>query len=282
MPEDWSQEEVEATVADYFAMFQSELRGEQYNKTQHRRQLSALLNQRSDGAIERKHQNISAILIELGFPYIAGYKPLFNYQSLLHEIVAARLESSNELSALVRAQTLEEATTPTADDILSRLVVAPPDPMNLEAYATSRPQRRMPAGRTDYLELESRNRSLGAEGEEFVLKYEFARLTAASKGGLAQRIEHVSKTRGDGAGFDILSFEESGRERLIEVKTTRYGKETPFYVTRNELNASRDEAQRYFLYRVFEFRDDPRLFLKQGHLDQTFTLAATLYRATTG
>ncbi len=50
----------------------------------------------------------------------------------------------------------------------------------------------------------------------------------------ADRIEHTSRTRGDHAGYDILSFEASGQERLIEVKTTKYGASTPFFVSRNE------------------------------------------------
>ena len=49
----WSREEVEATVADYFAMLDKELRGADYNKTTHRRALSQLLQGGWDGAIER-------------------------------------------------------------------------------------------------------------------------------------------------------------------------------------------------------------------------------------
>ncbi len=74
MPRDWSEFEVEAVVADYFAMLLKELRGEQYSKTQHSRALMKLLDGRSDGSVEFKHQNISAILIELGYPYIEGYR----------------------------------------------------------------------------------------------------------------------------------------------------------------------------------------------------------------
>ena len=40
----WSHEEVEAIVADYFKMLDNELRGIHYNKTEHRRALSILLN----------------------------------------------------------------------------------------------------------------------------------------------------------------------------------------------------------------------------------------------
>ena len=76
MPDDWSPHEVEAAVADYFDMLAKELRSEPFNKAQHNRHLQTLLADRPRGSIERKHQNISAILIELGYPYIDGYKPL--------------------------------------------------------------------------------------------------------------------------------------------------------------------------------------------------------------
>jgi len=89
----WDWLECEAVVADYFAMLKYELKGERYNKTQCRRNLQPKLNDRSEGAIEFKHQNISAILIELGYPYIAGYKPAFNYQQQLKEVVRMRFNA---------------------------------------------------------------------------------------------------------------------------------------------------------------------------------------------
>jgi hypothetical protein len=51
-----------------------ELSGQTYNKSAHRRALLQKLAARTDAAVELKHQNISAILIELGCPYISGYK----------------------------------------------------------------------------------------------------------------------------------------------------------------------------------------------------------------
>ena len=76
MARDWSLLEVEATVRDYFDMLASELRGAPYIKAAHNETLRALLDDRTRGAVERKHQNISAVLIELGFPYINGYNRL--------------------------------------------------------------------------------------------------------------------------------------------------------------------------------------------------------------
>jgi hypothetical protein len=96
---------------------------------------------------------------------------------------------------------------------------------------------------------------------------------------LADRIEHVSKTKGDGAGFDILSFETDGRERFIEVKTTAYIAETPFYLSRNELSFSTEEAAKFHLYRLFNFRKQPRMFTLKGALDANCRLDPVSYRA---
>ena len=64
MPTPWSREEVEVTVADYLHMWLLEQAGQAYNKTTHRKALLQKLNDRSEGAVEMKHQNISAILME--------------------------------------------------------------------------------------------------------------------------------------------------------------------------------------------------------------------------
>ncbi len=72
MAADWSPEEVAATVADYLVMLEHDLRGEPYNKREHNRRLQIGLRGRSTAAIEFKHQNISAVMIALGFPYIDG------------------------------------------------------------------------------------------------------------------------------------------------------------------------------------------------------------------
>ncbi len=91
MANDWSNEEAGATISDYFDMLALALRGEPFNQAEPNRNLQKLLNGRSNGAIERKHQNISAVLIELGYPYIDGYKPLPNYQGILRNLVEDRL-----------------------------------------------------------------------------------------------------------------------------------------------------------------------------------------------
>jgi Protein NO VEIN, C-terminal len=278
--ESWSRAEVEAIIADYFDMLGRELRGEEVNKTDHRRRLMRLLNGRSPGSVERKHQNVSAILIELEFPYISGYKPLRNYQHLLQQAVSGRLLQERDLLELVSTQVDRPAVAPDIEDILAALV---PPPEGVRIPVGRKGERRplflnhVGPDRTDYLAREARNRSLGRAGEEFALHFERARLRQAGRAQLADKVEQVSATRGDSMGFDILSFEPNGRERMIEVKTTAYAIQTPFYVTSNELGVSREYSEHYHLYRIFGFRSSPRLFTVQGALDEVCSLHPTEY-----
>ncbi len=72
MNEDWSETEVALIVNDYFDMLQEELEHRKYNKTEHRNELvSKLGKNRTGGAVEFKHQNISAALL-MGLPFIKG------------------------------------------------------------------------------------------------------------------------------------------------------------------------------------------------------------------
>jgi hypothetical protein len=261
-------------------MLTKELSGTHYNKAEHNRNLQKLLKNRSRGAIEKKHQNISAVLIEFGYPYIDGYKPLPNFQrSLLPDVVQERLDYALNLHRATEAAVEKPAeAAPLVSDLLS-IVVPPPVIEDEKPSMHDRPARAKKAVLRNYLEIEARNRSLGQAGEELVLRFEHERLWRAGKQGLADRIKHVAKTEGDGLGYDILSFETSGRERLIEVKTTRFGSMTPFFASRNELNISESREQEYQLYRLFGFNRQPQLFMLVGSLRQTCKLDPIQYSA---
>lgn len=274
---DWSRKEVEATVQDYLSMLSSWLAGTPFSKAAHRRALLPLLDERSEKSIEFKYMNISAALIDANFPYIPGYAPLYNYQGLVTEVLAEVLPNSSSLLSLAAADADSPIVVPEVADILSVLTSKPktsPEPPGVRE--TQPPLVRLS---TNYVEREALNRSLGAAGERFVLNYERARLIHAGKESLASRIEHTSVVTGDQAGFDILSFEESGAERLIEVKTTKYGLETPFFVTRNEVAKSEIRAQQYQIYRLFEFKVAPRLYVLPGAIGANCVLSAATFLA---
>ncbi len=170
MAVNWGRAEVEAIAADYFSMLDRELRDLPYNKTEHRSRLKALLAGRSDGSVERKHQNISAILIEIGFPYVSGYKPLHNYQELLREVVLDRLRRHRSLPPLAQtAATKPVGSLPQVPDPLA-LLVDPPSPPDRNVTRAPLPQYAVrPRIGVDYLALEARNSALGHAGEELAV-----------------------------------------------------------------------------------------------------------------
>lgn len=267
MGEDWSPEEVAATVADYFIMLNHELRGEPFSKREHNRHLQLLLRGRSTGAIEFKHANISAVLSELGMPYIEGYKPRSNYQELLADEVAARLDLDSRVTAATEEIVEADVGTPSSRELTSiPFVPAPKRDADPGKVAERRVMPRLPRRNVNYLDREAKNTSLGFAGEVFAMQAEHQRLWESGERHLAERIEHVSQTRGDGLGYDILSFESDGRERLIEVKTTNFGIMTPFFASRKEVAVSEDQGPRFNLYRVFGFRRTPQVFVLEGSL----------------
>lgn len=282
----WNAVELDLITADYFAMLLKELQGTDYRKVDHRNRLMALLPGRSKSSIEMKHQNISAILLDLQFPYIPGYKPLSNYQEALKTQVRGYLESRPLLVAEM-LQKMSREVTPRTVPISSLLAAMgePPEPRiltELEAKTAPAYHDSTVVRFVDFAAIEERNRSLGEAGELFVMQYEHARLYHAGEKALAEKVEHVSKTKGDGLGYDIESYEVGGKQRLIEVKTTASGPYTPFYVSAHELQCSSQCSDQYYLYRVYQIRAIPRIFSLQGALSQSCIMTPTQYRARVG
>ena len=272
----WTRLEVEATVRDYMEMLSLELRGETFNKAQRNERLRELLDNRSRGAVEYKHENISAVLIELGMPYVKGYKPHFNVQALLREVVPEHI--SPGLLQLVVEDVDAQARELMVDPRTLKEVPAPlrqqPKEVRDREWAPSDD-----AVPVDYLRREERNRSLGDAGETLVMAYERVRLRDAGRDHLAGKVEQVSKTKGDRVGYDIHSYELNGRDRLVEVKTTRYGQYTPFYISASEVKFSATNWDKYHLYRLFEFRKQPKLFVLPGDVSTNVNLEAVNFRA---
>ncbi len=273
---DWSLDEVEAIVADYLKMLSLELAGQSFSKSAHRRALQQKLNGRSDSSIEFKHCNISAVMRDLGFHPIRGYRPRHNYQSLLREVVEAQVTRQTSLDSLALAAVEQPAVSP---ELIDFSKVTADAPTRRHVASDAAPYRGYEPVKRDYIAREARNASLGIAGEEFVVRFEHWRLNQLGQTKLADRVEHVSQTRGDGLGYDVLSFDVNGKERFIEVKTTAFSKETPFFVTRNELDFSKDASDHFVLCRLFEFRRSPRLFALNGALDRYCALDPVTYRA---
>jgi len=274
---DWSKQECEHIVNDYMSMMYLDIRGERYSKAEHRRNLLPLLNQRSEGSIEYKHQNISAILIDNGYLYISGYKPAYNYQALLKSVVEDYLHANQASLDNVIGNFIDSVpavdTNYQWENVLTDAPVVDKSQANHQA-------REIQARKYDYTGRELRNRQLGKKGEAFVLEYEKHRLSIIGRDDLANEVEWTSEEKGDGAGYDIRSFNaQKDQELFIEVKTTNSGKYQPFLLTDNELEFSSMNAQNYSLYRVFGFNRDPKLYQLNGRLEEHVILAPKLYKA---
>ncbi|MBT7994616.1 MAG: DUF3883 domain-containing protein [Bacteroidetes bacterium] len=261
---DWTIPEVELIVADYFRMLYTEISGLKYSKAEHRRKLTPLLNHRSDGSIEFKLQNISAVLVNLGQPYIKGYLPRFNYQKILEDVVLDYLINNIQIETSFRHFSDKEIKSPNDNFNFNKILVDPPKLKRLEdpiaQYKIRNPIK------INYLEREQMNQKLGELGEEIVLRYEQWHLIQAGKVKLAEQVEWISKNQGDGSGFDILSRNPNGTDKYIEVKTTKLAKETPFFFTRNELEFSIDHSKQFYLYRLFNVEEQAKMFIKNGDL----------------
>jgi len=264
--ESWTDAELDAIVADYFAMLNDEIRGVSYSKAEHRRELMKHVD-RSNGSIEFKHCNITAVLEELGVSGIAGYKRRDNYQGAILNAIERYLD-------LTGARDLTLVPEGPAKGLL---IVEAPRPSFRNAPL--RPRLEEIVRKFDPVERDLRNRELGLAGEKMVLDHERRWLAERGRGDLAERVRHVSVEIGDGLGFDIESFTLEGKRKPIEVKTTRGGAQTPFFMSRNERDRAEELADSYHLYRVHKFGPKPALFTLRPPLDQSVRFSTEVWRA---
>lgn len=274
--EDWSQQEVDATVAVYFEMLLSEARQEKYSKTERNAALRQMLKARSKAAIELKHQNVSAVLHGMDLPFILGYKPRGNSQLLLRKAVQKFiLDHAGLVGHVVDA--MEDVNTP-ADRQFRAVVVAAPELSTVVQLLPSAPKLRLPR-KVDFAARDESNRQLGRTGEQWVLEFEQQRLHALGLPELFQRVDWVSDRLGDGAGYDILSYDSTDQPRYIEVKTTNGSHTSAFIISRNELDFSQEAGDAFHLYRVFQFRTAPLLYMLRGDVSRQLHLEPIDFRA---
>ncbi|HSI00822.1 MAG TPA: DUF3883 domain-containing protein [Reyranella sp.] len=267
---DWSGTELDVIVADYFVMLREEQVGRSYNKTAHRKALMTEVH-RSNGSIEFKHRNISAVLTQLGLPRIDGYRPAWNFQTAIADAIGRFLRENPD--------PVPFSVAPTVGFGEPRILFAEPPP---------RPPPMPPAAKTAFERVARKfdpalrdqlNQALGLAGEQQVYEHEQRKLFDIGRRDLARKVRWVSQADGDGLGYDIRSFEQDGSERWIEVKTTRGGNTTPFYLTRNENEVARERPDAFRLYRLYDFSKTPRLFTLTPPLEASLTLEPLTFRA---
>lgn len=272
MAESWTDAEIDLIVADYFGMLGDELAGLPFNKAQRNRALQEIIP-RSHGSIEFKHQNISAVLLGLGQPWIEGYKPAANFQNALVDGILRWLNARPDWLAprsLALAAEVRE---------MPSLWIGPPPTLRNEPPPAGVEFMVALGQKYNVAERDARNRQLGRAGEELILHHERRNLAQAGRSDLAERIRWTAEQDGDGFGYDIASFELDGRERKIEVKTTNGWERTPFHISRNELATAETRREDWCLVRLWNFARAPKAFELRPPLDAHVELTASSFLA---
>jgi hypothetical protein len=279
---DWKAEEIRPVVTAYFIMLEQDILGASFNKAAKYRELSALLG-RTVKSIERKFQNISAVLDKLEEPWIRGLAPLINFQSALSSAIEGELlaRTSKPFDDQISSFGFNEAQAefiPYPTPSTSRLNFVPP-PNLLPVFERLPDHMERLVRKFDPVMRDFRAREIGDAGERLVFMHEKASLESAGLPDLARKVVWVSKELGDGAGYDIKSFDVGGREKFIEVKTTVGSSTTPFFMTRNEKEFADEADTRYRISRIFDFRRTLQAFELTAPLDQFVRLSPESYRA---
>lgn len=313
---DWQADELDAIVATYFAMLEGLPTAQRGFKAESKRALDARIG-RGIGSIDFKLGNLAYVAGELGLTRLPGFAPAPNVQDAIYPAFERYLDAHpsawniglapearpgmSEAAAPFSSPFHGEGDRPRASPqanprtgyavegatphlpfrpLVSGGLLPITAPPPLGPARKPRPQGLARIVRKyDPAARDHRNRALGQWGEEHVLRHEHAFLIAHDRPDLARKIEWTSQERGDGAGYDIRSFDPAGRERLIEVKATRGGPATDFFLTRTEREVSAERPDAWRLYRLHDLAAAPALFQLKPPLEAAVTLTAETWRA---
>jgi hypothetical protein len=119
------------------------------------------------------------------------------------------------------------------------------------------------------------SKKIGLAGEEYVYQYEYNKLKKIGREDLSNKIiKHFELNQFP--GWDITSFDESGNEIFIEVKSTKGTIINNLDITSNEWNAAIENKEKYLIYlvnnalnekiRIFEIIKNPSEHVNKGNI----------------
>lgn len=151
---------------------------------------------------------------------------------------------------------------------------------------------RVPSGlkgkgrKINYEKRNKKNKKKGDLGEEIVLELEKLRLKSLGVDDyIIDTIEWVSKSKGDGLGYDIESWDiyDGKIEKIyIEVKTTVGKIDTPFDISATEVEVSKQLGDKYYIYRIFDIKkvnSTINYYIVNGDVTNRFELVPSVYKA---
>ena len=130
----------------------------------------------------------------------------------------------------------------------------------------------------DFKKAAKENSMTGNLGEKLVLDYEKAKLRSLAINDVDEKVFLTSSKKekyGNAYPCDIISYDpKTGKEVFIEVKTTRSGINTPFFISAEEVKFSVEHEKEYVLYRVFDALKNgaPKFYKTEGKVEDNFLL----------
>ncbi|HOP48340.1 MAG TPA: DUF3883 domain-containing protein [Desulfobacteraceae bacterium] len=154
------------------------------------------------------------------------------------------------------------------DDIINFSILTTSNPpillleteAELEEETFSRLPNKKQVNPERFEELQKRRKELGILAEKFVFECEKEYLTKKGKSNLIEKMKHISQYD-IGAGYDILSFNEYGDPKFIEVKS-RAVNLFEFEWTINEYEIARKKKDEYWIYFVINTNNNLQIIKK--------------------
>lgn len=162
---------------------------------------------------------------------------------------ARKEEVPNELKEYLESKT----DYPKMKDVKAEFIELNINPENIEL---KRKKERTFAKVVDFEKENKKNKLLGNRGEEIVFSLEKEHLKSIGKRELADNVRWVSK-EDDSLGYDILSFEDNGDEKYIEVKSTNQSENSNanFLISSNQYSKAK-KIKNYYFYIVFNAKGE--------------------------
>jgi len=194
----------------------------------------------------------------------------------------------------IRSQSLTDSSVFEVDTTMSDIIHKVMEEENIEhgeviLLETTKPnihstpksrKKTIRAKKTDFIKKSKRDMVIGLRGEELVVIYEQNHLKELGLNELSKQVKWVSK-QSDDYGYDVLSFDEFGLEKYIEVKTTTIDNDKrPFDISANEVETSKQHKNQYWIYRVYNVEGkQPKFYKINGSITDQFNIVPSSYKA---
>ena len=212
------------------------------------------------------------------FMYCANADELDKYSKELEEWGEVEFEEEFDTKLSKNTEDVEEN-----ENLYREIVEVSFEDIKVKEKSKNTVKTQTSRGKADYNKINLSKEKIGKDSEKLVYDWEKERLKKEQREDLAKNVFWESEENGDGAGYDIKSFEKRNGEYVeiyIEVKGTNKSINQAFDISINEIEASNKYSDRYFIYRLGEiYSDVPKFYKINGRIEDNFELEAVNFKA---